>query len=163
MITTKMRPCQRTRANSSSRSGGGVPTCLPRVEACTPTSTSKNSSTNKDAPRSCPLLLRLRVRNLVDEQAHATLRDDVRSTVAHLDADHSLRGRDAQHGEEVHYGVGAPADHSHQLGRLDLVLHNPVGLLLSGLAQADQQLLDDVKEEGHGDEPADPARRQVPM
>merc|ERR1712113_728481 len=43
----------------------------------------------------------------------------------------------------------------------DLVLHLSVGLELGGLAQAHQQLLDDVEEEGHGDEPADPTRRQV--
>merc|ERR1711893_223760 len=138
------------REHSLKETHEGLPPCMPASHRGLPADLDlKNSSKNEDAPRSCPLLLRLGIGNLVDEQAHATLRDDVRGTVADLDADHGLGSRDAQHREEVHDRICAPADHSHQLSCLDLVLHNTIGLTLSGLAQAHQQLLDDVQEEGH--------------
>merc|ERR1712178_523256 len=61
------------------------------------------------------LLLRFRIRDLVDHQAHAAFRDDVGNAVTDLNRDNRSRSIDAQHGEQVHDGVCAPTDYGHHL------------------------------------------------
>ena len=51
---------------------------------------------------------RLDLGDVVREQADAALRDDVGDAIADLNPDNSTRPRDAQHGNDVHNGVGAP-------------------------------------------------------
>merc|ERR1719502_1422984 len=122
----------------------------------------KSSNTqNDDASAKEGLLLGLGVSDLVDHKANTALGDDVRDAVADLDGDNRLGGGDAQHWEQVDNWVGAPRDHSHHLSSGDLGGNSLVLLGSSGGSQADQELVDDVQEEGHGDEPAHPARSQV--
>merc|ERR1719471_1897117 len=102
------------------------------------------------------LFVGLGVCDLVDHEADAALGDDVRHAVANLDGDDCIRGGDAEHGKEVDHGVGAPANHRHQLRHLDLALHHGVALAVGGAGQADQQLEHNVQEKDHGHEPADP-------
>merc|ERR1719502_2382444 len=122
----------------------------------------KSSNTqNDDASAQEGLLLGLGVSDLVDHKANTALGDDVGDAVADLDGDNRLGSGDAQHWEQVDNWVGAPRDHSHHLGSGDLAGNSLVLLSSSGGSQADQELVDDVQEEGHGDEPAHPARSQV--
>merc|ERR1711862_428333 len=107
------------------------------------------------------LLFRLCVGDLVDDQTNAALGNDVRDAIANLDSHHSMSGINAKHGEEVHHRVCAPADHCHDLCSLDLALNFWVRLTVRGFRQANKELVDDVQEEHHGDEPAHPARSQV--
>merc|ERR1712146_856209 len=106
------------------------------------------------------LQLRLRVRDLVDQEAHATLRDDVRGAVAALDQHHGLcwgaRSMEADQGDDVHHGVGEPADNRDPAGLPDHGLDAGVGLLRGGLLQSEEQLLDDEGEEDEGSEPVVP-------
>merc|ERR1719439_179120 len=67
----------------------------------------------------------------------------------------------AEHGEKVDHRIGAPADHSHDLGSLDLALDHRVSLAVCGSSQANQELVDNVEEEAHGHKPAEPARSKV--
>ena len=61
------------------------------------------------------LLVGLGVRDLVDDQAHTALGDDVGGAIADLNADNGMGGIDAKHGEQVHNRVCAPTDHGHDL------------------------------------------------
>jgi len=107
------------------------------------------------------LFVGLGVRDLVDHEANTALGDDVGGAVTDLDADDGVGGIDAQHGEEVHDGVGAPRDHGHDLSGLDLAADHWVSLGIGGCGQTDEELVDDVQEKSHGHEPAHPARGQV--
>merc|ERR1711972_1154728 len=61
------------------------------------------------------LLLRLRVRDLVDQDPNTALRDDVGHGVTELNGDHRLGATYVQHGEQIDHWVCAPADHSPDL------------------------------------------------
>merc|ERR1712187_614550 len=80
---------------------------------------------------------------------------------SNLNGDHSLCRINAKHGEQIHHWVCAPADHRHDLCRSDLALDNWVWLGLSGSCKAHKQLMHNVQEESHGQEPARPARSEV--
>merc|ERR1719313_329582 len=101
---------------------------------------------------------RLCVCDLVDDQTNATLGNDIRDAIANLDPHHCMSGINAKHWEEVHDWVCAPADHRHHLCGLDLALDHWVCLHVGGFREANKELVDDVQEEHHGDEPAHPAR-----
>ena len=81
-----------------------------------------------------------------DEHANATLGNDVRHAVAHLDPNDGVCSGGAQHGDDVHDGVGAPADDGHELGGADLLANVVVGLLVGGLGQSDDESVHDVDE-----------------
>merc|ERR1719235_2926532 len=94
-------------------------------------------------------------------RANSTLGDDVRDAVANLDVDNGAASAKANHWEQVHNWVCAPADDSPHLSLLDLGLDNWISLLSCGGSEADQKLVDNIQEEAHGNEPADPARSEV--
>merc|ERR1719235_881673 len=94
-------------------------------------------------------------------RANSTLGDDVRDAVANLDVDNGAASAKANHWEQVHNWVCAPADDSPHLSLLDLGLDNWISLLSCGGSEADQKLINNIQEEAHGNEPADPARSEV--
>jgi len=106
-------------------------------------------------------LLGLRVCDLVDGQTNAALGNDIGGAIANLDTHDSMRSIDAHHWEEVHDGVCAPADHCHHLCGLDLGLNDWVSLTVCGFRQANEELIHDVQEEEHGNEPAHPTWGEV--
>merc|ERR1712066_697713 len=85
------------------------------------------------------LVVGLQESDLVDEEANAALGDDVRNAVADLDGHNRLGTANAEHGEQVHNGVGAPADHGDELAELDHALHLWVILTRGCISQAHQQ------------------------
>merc|ERR1712100_161174 len=115
----------------------------------------------RTATRSGQLLLRLRVRDLVDQDPHTTLRDDVGHGVTELNGDHRRGATDVQHGEQIDHWVCAPTDHSPDLRGRNLRLDGRVLLLVGGIAETDEELLNDVQEEAHGEEPAPPTIGEV--
>ena len=107
------------------------------------------------------LLVGLGISDLVDQEADTTLGDDVRCTVANLNGDNRVCCIDSEHGEQVDNWVCAPADNSHELGCLDLALHDCIRLAVGGGGEANEEFVDNVQEEDHGKEPAHPARSEV--
>merc|ERR1711865_602342 len=107
------------------------------------------------------LLVGLGISDLVDQDADTTLGDDVRCAVANLNGDNRVRCVDSEHGEQVDNWVCAPADNRHELGCLDLALHNCIRLAVGGGREANEEFVDNVQEEDHGKEPACPARSEV--
>merc|ERR1711874_499710 len=107
------------------------------------------------------LLARFGVGNLVDHQAHTALGNDIGGAVSQLDRHNGLGCREAEHREQVHDWVCAPADHCHHLRRAYLGCDHWVRFARSRGGKADEELVDDVQEESHGGEPADPTRSQV--
>merc|ERR1711965_528972 len=101
---------------------------------------------------------RLGVGDLVDGQTNSALGNNIRRAIANLDAHHCMCSVDAQHWEEVHDWVGAPADHCHHLSSLDLAPDLQVCLTVRGFGETNKELVDNVKEEHHRKEPAHPAR-----
>merc|ERR1711953_459361 len=106
-------------------------------------------------------ILGLRVGDLVNHQSHTALRDDVGDTVADLNGDNRRRGIDAEHGEQVHDRVCAPANYSHHLSSLDFALDFWVGFGVRGSRKANEKLIDNVQEEAHGEGPAHPTWCEV--
>merc|ERR1712070_468118 len=104
---------------------------------------------------------RLGVSDLVDGQANPTLGNDIRDAITNLDAHHCMCGVDAQHWEEVHDWVCAPADHCHHLCSLDLAFDPWVCLAVSGVRKTNEEFVNNVQEEHHGNEPAHPPWGQV--
>merc|ERR1712076_6958 len=107
------------------------------------------------------LLLRLRVRDLVDQDPNTALRDDVGHGVTELNGDHRLGATDVHHGEQIDHWVCAPTDHSPDLRSRNVRPDARVLLLIGGIFETDEELLNDVQEEGHGEEPARPTSAQV--
>merc|ERR1712187_1006948 len=68
------------------------------------------------------LLLGLRVCDLVDHQSNAALGDDIGNAITNLNGDNGRCGVDAEHRDQVHHWVCAPANHRHHLRRLDFRL-----------------------------------------
>merc|ERR1712190_76196 len=104
------------------------------------------------------LFVRLCISDLVDEKSNTTLGDDIRCAVANLDADNCLGSIDAKHWEQIHNRVCAPTDDCHNLRSLDLAFDSRIGLTVRSSCKADEELVDNVQEEHHGDEPTDPTR-----
>merc|ERR1711982_130093 len=90
------------------------------------------------------LLLGLLVGDLIDEQANSTLGDDVRDAVANLDVDNGAASTKANHWEQVHNWVCAPAQDGPHLSLLNLALDNWVSLLSSGSSEANKKLVDNI-------------------
>merc|ERR1740117_2294323 len=107
------------------------------------------------------LFVGLGVRDLVDHNSHTALGDDVGAAVANLNADDGMCGIDAHHGEQVHNGVCAPTDHGPHLSSADLCGDGWVSLSSCGLCKTIEELVHNVQEEDHGNEPAHPTRGQV--
>merc|ERR1719158_2602456 len=112
--------------------------------------------------RTVLLHLRLRVRDLVDQEADTALRDDIRGAVATLDQHHGLRtwglgSMEPKKWDDVDDRVGEPADHGVPACRPNEVLNVGVLLLRGGLLQAVNELLHDVAEAAHGRAPEIPA------
>merc|ERR1712083_251449 len=107
------------------------------------------------------LLAGLRVRDLVNHQANSALGNYIRHAVSQLDRYHCLGRREAEHWEQVHNWVCAPADHSHNLGCANFGCDNWVSFAGGSGRKADKQLVDDVQEESHGGKPAHPSWGQV--
>merc|ERR1712028_183905 len=107
------------------------------------------------------LLVGLRVGDLIDDNSHAALRDDVGTAVADLNADNRMCSIDAHHGEQVHHRICAPTDHCPHLCSSDLSGDNWVSLVVGGLCKSIEELIHNVQEEDHGDEPASPTWCQV--
>merc|ERR1719420_1997387 len=76
---------------------------------------------------------RLGVRDLVDGQTNSALGNNIRDAIANLDTHHCMCSVDAQHWEEVHDWVCAPADHCHDLCSLDLAFDLWVCLTVRGI------------------------------
>merc|ERR1712151_1317992 len=105
--------------------------------------------------------LRLRLCNVVDEEADTTLRDHIRRTIAELDADDSPRTTEAQEREEVDNRISAPRDDGRQT---DLVQHAGniwIRLLGNGTLQANKQLVDDEEEHGEREAKAHQAEGEI--
>merc|ERR1719375_1630248 len=120
----------------------------------------KSKSTKDSLWQQC-LLGRLGVRDLVDDEAHSTLGDDVGDAVADLDVDDGAASTKANHWEQVDNWVCAPANDGPHLGLLNLGLDDWVLFLGCSSGKADQELVHDVEEEAHGKGPAKPAWGQV--
>merc|ERR1719188_526025 len=125
------------------------------------TKNSDENSRSKSEERSSGLDLRLGGSDLVDDKANAALANDVRSRVTDLNHDNRVGATNVHHREQVHYRVGAPRNHGHDLRIADLGRDCGVLLLSGGGGKTDQQLVDDVQEEAHREEPAEPTRGQV--
>merc|ERR1711935_561268 len=85
-----------------------------------------------------PLLQRLRIGDLVDQNPNTTLGNDVGCAVANLDSDDGMCRVDAEHGKQVHDRVCAPTDDSHDLGCLDLPLNDWISFTVCGSAETDE-------------------------
>merc|ERR1719240_1577554 len=107
------------------------------------------------------LLVGLRVGDLINHDANTALGDDVGDAVANLNANDSMCGIDAEHGEQVHNREGAPTDHGPHLCGADLVGDDWVSLSSCGLCKTVEELVDNVQEEDHGQHPAAPTRSEV--
>merc|ERR1712064_150111 len=101
-------------------------------------------------------LVGLCIRDLVDDQSHTTLGDDVGNAVTDLNGDNRLCSVNAKHGEQVHNRICTPTDHGHHLGNFDLVLDDYVGLTVRCSRKTDEELKDNVQEETHRQKPTDP-------
>merc|ERR1719424_380894 len=66
----------------------------------------------------------------VDDETNTALRDHIRAAVSHLNRNHSLGPREADHGEDVHHRVRQPADHGDPLRLEDQPPHLLVRLRL---------------------------------
>merc|ERR1711965_61137 len=104
---------------------------------------------------------RLGVGDLIDGQTYSALGNDIRDAIANLDAHHCVCSVDAQHWEEVHDWVCAPADHRHHLCSLDLAFDHWICLAVGGIRKANEEFVHNVQEEHHGNEPAHPPWGQV--
>merc|ERR1712014_561437 len=93
------------------------------------------------------VFLGLRDGDLVDEQPNSTFGNDVRCTIADLDAHHSLGCTDSHHGEQVDNWVCAPADDRGNLSHLDLATDVVISLGVCGGGQPNEELSDNVQEE----------------
>merc|ERR1711865_1037566 len=107
--------------------------------------------------------LRLGKSDAVDEESDATLGDDIRNSVAHLDCYHcagresSLARRAAREDwEEVDDWVGAPRDDSRVACPLDGIL-DLWGLSFLSCLQSDEESVHDVAEWDHRDAPEEHA------
>jgi len=103
----------------------------------------------------------LRFGDLVDHQTDATFGNNVRDAVANLDRDDGLRSINAKHREKVHDWIRAPADHCHNLRSADLAPNDWVWLTVRGSREANEEFIDDVQKEAHGNKPAAPTWSQV--
>merc|ERR1712039_592376 len=107
------------------------------------------------------LLLRFGIRNLVNDKSHAALRDDVGNAVAQLDADNGFRWIKVEHWKQVHNWVGAPTNARHYLRSTDLSRNDWVFFTFSGRSKSDKELVHNIQEETHRQEPTYPSWRQV--
>merc|ERR1712031_69269 len=77
----------------------------------------------------------------VDDEANATLGNDVRDAISDLDCHHCVRAMEANHWEDVHNWVGQPADDCPVLGALDQCLSACICLCVGGSAHAHQEFV----------------------
>merc|ERR1711959_568274 len=84
-------------------------------------------------------LVGLCIGDLIDDQSHTALGDDVRGAVANLNANNCMGSIDAKHGEQVHNRVCAPTDHGPHLGSANLAGNDWVSLTVSGPSETDKQ------------------------
>merc|ERR1712107_254882 len=123
-----------------------VPALRPPSDSC------HNWDASHDT-RSCLLLLRLGIRNLVDDQANSTLGNDVGHAIAQLDTNDCPCWVDLEHWKQVNDRVGAPTDACHDLSCADFARNLCVLFALGGRCKADKEL-DNVQKERHGQKPA---------
>jgi hypothetical protein len=97
----------------------------------------------------------------VDEEADSALGNDVRDGVSDLNEHHRLAARKADHGENVHYRVGAPRDHCRPLCLLDQATDIGVRLRFRRGSEANEQGVHNVEKRKHGEEPVQPAGIKV--
>merc|ERR1719335_488017 len=107
------------------------------------------------------LELRLGVGDLVDQEPHTALRDDIREAVAALDVQHGLcpwraLAVEPHEWDDIDDRVRQPADHGPPPGLPDEVPDASVRLLLAGLLEPEDQLLNNVAERDHGTGPVVP-------
>merc|ERR1712161_70629 len=95
--------------------------------------------------------------DLINHETNTTLGNNIRDTVSQLDVDLDRITLNAEHGEDVHDGVGTPRNNGPPLDTLDKITDMWIRFGIGSITKSNEQSVDNVHKRDHGTTPIRPS------